>query len=237
MKKALVVIVLGISLMFVGGIVTAFEIPQWTEYNLEENIAEFPVKELKETFKFKDLDAETVIVESGLFMVNHDHDYDDFDDFDLMGMHNKNLPEVIIDDSIEVGTFDIKLLYIDDNHGSSQCRFRTNHKRKNFTDADDMWRRSYRNHKGDSHHDHMESLKPKKNGFFNFNDTEEVDRATYDTVRVFPICEYSTYGMFDSASSLKLNKIIEMLKEKQIPGLTHKITVNVNSKDADRLYR
>lgn len=241
MRKAVIIIAIGLTLIITGGIVTAMELSTWTPYDLDQNVANFEKETISTQLTFEDLGSERLVVTNNRWI---DFDYEDYlhghedffeidSDFDF-SYHNafSNSNDysgvtVAMDEKQPVGTINIEYTYAKafDNEtcGLDSVTFGANDNRVD-----------YRFHVGSRNHVPNTRIRQKNNDSQSrYGD----DNTTY----LFPQCYgYNSWGFgFNSQNSLIGFRITDelkaILKHKQVPVRMSEITVTINPKDSSRV--
>lgn len=211
MKKVLIIFSLALTLIIGGALVLVTEINDWSLYNIKENVADLNVKQISETYKYSDFEDYPIAFNNGILINQFFSDFVDFEDYDdyfYLDTHLfNNLIEIVEDDNIEAGTFNLTLDYIADL-GVNNCEFTT-------IIEDDNYSGNYK-----SNHRHMNSRHRRRN--------EMGQMRKHMTVH--PMC--NTRTSITSLSTLK-----KIMKHRQMPINMAEITVTINPLDRDKIVK
>lgn len=235
MRKAVIVIAIGISLIIGGGVVTAFELTSWTPYDLDENVANFKKETIKTDISFEQLQTEKMIISNGYHVdfefddfIEGDSDYIEVDyDYYFNDAYYEAL-EFVEDEKQEVGTVSIEYTYLAPFNGE-ECGI------DSLTYGRDNSRTEYRSHVDGR--GNMRNTRSSRYDSIN-NKHRNVDE---DTTYVFPQCHgFRGFGIgFNSRGEFYKNGFTEELKaifkHKQLPLNTSRMKVTINPQDSNRV--
>lgn len=243
MKKFIIIVSLGISLIIIGSLVTASEISSWTFYDLDENVANLPKAKVETEISFEEIESDKVRLIT-YPMYNDDKfglDYEDNIEYFIgnmghrnmmmkhsnmmgSGSHNKMMFQLgnvnmIESDNQKPGTFRVSYEYID-GFGIGRCEFES----VTIEENDAGYEYSQRRH----------NRKNRRQDYFKYGRDYDIE---LDTTFLYVTCnDVDAYFRFNDLFNMSAKERIKaILKNKQLPTPFGEYTIIVNPQDKDKI--
>lgn len=238
MKKFIIIVSVGISLIIIGSLITASEISSWTLYDFDENVANLNKAKLETEISFKDFETDNlVLIQYPMYGDDFSIDYDDnivyfigrlahrnnmMNHSDMMGnrihinmMSRGSNVNLVESNNQELGSIRVAYEYLD-GFGSGRCELES----LTVKESDGGYEYSRRQHNG----------KNRRNDYY--TDSLDYD-IEVDTTYLYVRCNNEdTYFNFNDIFSMGAKERIKtLLKNKQLPTPFGEFTIIVNPKD------
>lgn len=221
MKKFIIIFSLGISLMIAGGVVFAYELSEYSTYDILENELDLPVVSNTLDYDISDLKTQISFYDysmNGIFPADTN-----------LGNSNdvySNL-DIVQDEDQLAGTISINVSYLA-NLGNSTCYM-------------GFYNESYDDYQGRHHGNRQMNKKDKHHAQMMMNRKNRTNRhlsKDFDLDVTYPIsgvitCEYS--GHMFGRNAFGNDNFKRLIRSKQLPTVPVKTTVIVNPKDMDKI--
>lgn len=236
MKKFIIVLTLGITLIVIGSLVTASEISSWTLYDLKENVADFPIAKIETEISFNDLDNEK------LKFIGYPKYNDDsilgfegnFEYFNGDMMHNHGMMngrvhmnmmfrgsnvDVVEDDVQPVGKVKVAYEYLD-IFRTNNCEFES----LTVEEVDGGYEFSKRHHSS-------------KHGRKKYSTDSQNYSLDNDTSYLYVTCsdDISYFSLNDIFNLNSKERLKAILKNKQLPTPFGEYSIVINPQDKDKI--
>ncbi len=235
MRKGIIVIAIGISIMVAGGVVTALEFASLKPYDVQENVANFPSESFSTQFSFEEVGTEYLEVFNSTWI---DFDFDDYIDGDydyLEGDYDDSFnfrrqDDVIIneDENQKEGTVTIDYYYLSP-FDSRRCALDSISYAKDSSSE----YRSHTNTRDRASTSQRSTSRSSRRG----QHRNRIMFSEDDTTYLFPQCYDRGWGLgYSNGQWLGIPEEFKLLmKHKQMPVNLSEITVTVNPKDSYRI--
>ncbi|NLY63121.1 MAG: hypothetical protein GX074_04595 [Erysipelothrix sp.] len=221
MKKFIIIFSLGISLMIAGGVVFAYELSEFTTYDIVENELNLPVVSNTVDYDISDFKTQIAFYDysmNGIFpaetgLGSSSNSYSNLD--------------IVEDESQVLGTISVNVTYLS-NIGSSACYMSFYNE-----DYEEYSGRHHGKREGNRKGQHHSEMMANRNNRQTRRLSKEFNLDVTYPVSGIITCEYNGHKL---VNNIFANDHFKMLmKTKQLPTVPTKTTIVINPSDADKI--
>lgn len=230
MKKVILMISLGICLIIIGSIVTFNELGQWSLYNLQENVADYPIKTIKANINLTEENVDKIHIinyydnDHHMNRMRYDDDFieDYLSDIIVNDYYPSHKIEIVEDVNQAEDLISIEYTYAE-IFEFEQCYIESVNTNHLNIEQDYS---PYRRHSKSKRHNNS-NKRP--------DYTVELDKDNIEIV--YPYCNYQMKNMRNKNifNPYYRTGIKALLKNKQLPFAPGEFKITVNPKDVSKV--